>query len=56
MVIMAIFDVSIGNKIQFGGVGAKGSPKIHKIYNHFKLKKPKLISPVHMKKDRFLQL
>jgi hypothetical protein len=35
MVIMAIFDVSIGNKIQFGGVGTKGNPKIHKILQSF---------------------
>jgi len=56
MVIMAIFDVSVGNKIPFGGLGAKGNPKIHKIYNHFKLQKPKLFPPVHMKRRRFLQL
>lgn len=53
---MAIFAVSIGNKIQFGGVVAKGNPKIHKIYNHFKLKKPKLIPPVHMKKGQILTI
>ncbi len=53
---MAIFDVSIENKIQFGVVGAKGNPKIHKIYNHFKLKKPKLISPVPHEKGQILTI